>query len=34
MRILTDCKAVAGIPVYRVCPLHLLEPGEFLKIMN
>ena len=32
MRFLTDCKADATADlVYRVCPMHLLEPAEFLK---
>lgn len=32
MRFLQDCKADATADlVYRVCPMHLLEPGEFLK---
>ncbi|MFW6123297.1 MAG: sulfurtransferase TusA family protein [Thermodesulfobacteriota bacterium] len=32
MRFLTDCKADATADlVYRVCPMNLLEPAEFLK---
>lgn len=32
MRFLTECKADATADlVYRVCPIHLLEPAEFLK---
>ena len=32
MRFLTNCKADATADlVYRVCPMHLLEPAEFLK---
>ncbi len=32
MRFLTECKADATADlVYRVCPIHLLEPGELLK---
>jgi tRNA 2-thiouridine synthesizing protein A len=32
MKFLADCKADATADlVYRVCPMHLLEPAEFLK---
>ena len=35
MRFLTDCKADATADlVYRVCPMHLLEPAEFLKDLH
>ncbi len=32
MKFLTNCKADATADlVYRMCPLHLLEPGELIK---
>jgi tRNA 2-thiouridine synthesizing protein A len=32
MNFLTECKADATADlVYRVCPMHLLEPSEYLK---
>jgi tRNA 2-thiouridine synthesizing protein A len=32
MKFLADCKADATADlVYRVCPMHLLEPAEFLE---
>jgi|UniRef100_A0A7V6DPG5 tRNA 2-thiouridine synthesizing protein A len=32
MKFLRDCRADATADlVYRVCPMHLLEPAEFLK---
>ena len=32
MKFLTDCKADATVDlVYRVCPMHLLEPMELIK---
>lgn len=32
MKFLKECKADATADlVYRVCPMHLLEPAEFLK---
>ena len=35
MRFLTDFKADASADlVYRVCPMHLLEPAEFFKDMQ
>jgi len=35
MRFLKDCKADATADlVYRVCPMHLLEPAEYLKDLH
>lgn len=35
MRFLHNCKADATADlVYRVCPMHLLEPAEFLKDLH
>jgi tRNA 2-thiouridine synthesizing protein A len=35
MKFLADCKADATADlVYRVCPMHLLEPAEFLKDLD
>lgn len=32
MKFLTNCKADATADlVYRMCPMHLLEPGELIK---
>lgn len=35
MRFLKECKANATADlVYRVCPMHLLEPAEYLKDLH
>jgi TusA-related sulfurtransferase len=35
MKFLRECKADATADlVYRVCPMHLLEPAEFLKDLH
>jgi len=35
MKFLSECKADATADlVYRVCPMHLLEPSEYLKDLH
>lgn len=35
MKFVTECKADATADlVYRMCPIHLLEPGQFIKEMQ
>ena len=35
MKFLSECKADATADlVYRVCPMHLLEPAEFLRDLH